>query len=85
MSKYQVTIYLVVEVEADTQDEACSEAKHSIDYNHGDVIEEDIHNCELLELRCTECCEEMDMGMYDEHDRYCQECEEAMSEEENEE
>ena len=60
MNKYQVTINLVVEVEADTEDEAWSEAKNSIDYGHGDVVEEDVIECVVLEFHCAECHEEMD-------------------------
>ena len=81
MNKYQVTINLVVEVEADTEDEAWYEAKYSIDYGHGDVVEEDIVDCSLLELRCAECQEDMDPDKYDDYDSaMCQKCEKEMEE-----
>lgn len=81
MNKYQVTINLVVEVEADTEDEAWYEAKHSIDYGHGDVVEEDIVECVVLEFRCAECHEDMDPYNDDCYDgAMCQKCEEEMEE-----
>jgi hypothetical protein len=82
MNKYQVTINLVVEVDADTEDEAWYEAKHSIDYSHGDVVEEDVLECALLELRCAECQEDIDPDKYDHYDGVlCQKCEEELEEE----
>lgn len=76
MNKYQVTINLVVEVEADTEDEACQNAGDCIDYERGDVVEEDIMSCELLELRCCECDEELDPDEYGCYDEVlCHDCE----------
>lgn len=85
MSTYKVTIHLVLEIEADDSSEARQEAINAVGCAHECVLEEDVLECELTDKRCIECCEEMDMGRYDEHDMFCQECEEAMSEEENEE
>jgi hypothetical protein len=85
MSTYQITINLVVEVEADSEGDACYEAKHSIDYGYGEVVEEDILEVALLELRCCECSDSLDPDKYNDHDGVvCQKCEEELSEEENE-
>lgn len=82
MNKYQVTINLVVEVDAETEGEAWSEAKESIDYSHGEVIEESVTECVVLEFHCAECHQELDPYEDDCHDgALCQKCEEEMEEE----
>lgn len=82
MNRYQVTINLVVEVEAETEDEAWSEAKESIDYSHGEVIEECVTECVVLEFHCAKCCQELDPYKDNCHDgALCQKCEEETEEE----
>lgn len=86
MNKYQVTINLVVEVEADTEEQAQYDALLSVDHYQNEVVEEDVLDCELLEFRCAECNTELDVEDYTFHDHMpfggvvCPECDEQEGE-----
>lgn len=81
MNKYQVTINLVVEVEADTEEQARYDALLSVDHYQNEVVEEDVVDWELLEFRCAECDTELDEDDYTHTEGVlCPECEEQEGE-----